>query len=252
MKYYIVADVHGFFDILKKALDNAGFDKNNHEHVFVSLGDLLDRGKQPRECLQFVNSLERKILIRGNHEDLMEDMLDYGYPRVCDMHNGTYYTAADMAGKSNVDAGKSNVDDIFTAMRNDNDYNNYISSTVDYFETKSAIFVHSWIPCFYWESWNGVLHGWSKNDNWRKIQDWKPYRWFNGMEAWKNGIREKDKTIFCGHWHTSFGNYRYHQSGDCEFGKTADFSPFIDNGIVALDSCVAFSKKINVYVLEED
>ena len=78
MTYYIVADVHGFFDILKEALDNAGFDKNNPGHIFVSLGDLLDRGKQPRECLQFVNSLERKILIRGNHEDLMEEMIAEG------------------------------------------------------------------------------------------------------------------------------------------------------------------------------
>ena len=244
MKYYICSDVHGFFDILKEALDNAGFDKNNPGHIFVSLGDLLDRGKQPRECLQFVNSLERKILIRGNHEDLMEEMLDAGYPRVHDLHNGTYDTIIDLKGNS--------IDDDFEAMRYDIDYLKYISSTVDYFEIKTAIFVHGWIPCFYWESWSGVRHDWSKNENWREVKDWKPYRWFNGMEAWKNGIREKDKTIFCGHWHTSFGNYRYHQSGDCEFGKTADFSPFIDNGIVALDSCVAFSKKINVYVLEEN
>lgn len=244
MTYYVVSDVHGFFDILKEALDNAGFDKNNPGHIFVSLGDLLDRGKQPRECLQFVNSLERKILIRGNHEDLMEEMLDAGYPRVCDLHNGTYDTIIDLKGNS--------IDDGFEAMRYDTDYLKYISSTVDYFETKTAIFVHGWIPCFYWESWSGVRHDWSKNENWREVKDWKPYRWLNGMEAWKNGIREKDKTIFCGHWHTSFGNYRYHQSGDCEFGETADFSPFIDNHIVALDACTSFSKKINVYVLEEN
>lgn len=244
MKYYICSDVHGFFDILKEALDNAGFDKNNPGHIFVSLGDLLDRGKQPRECLQFVNSLERKILIRGNHEDLMEEMLEAGYPRTHDFHNGTYNTVIDLKG--------NNIDDNFEAIKYDTDYIKYISSTVDYFETKTDIFVHGWIPCFYWESWSGVRHEWSKNENWREVQDWEPYRWLNGMEAWKNGIREKDKTIFCGHWHTSFGNYRYHQSGDCEFGETADFSPFIDKGIVALDSCVAFSKKINVYVLEEN
>ncbi|MBO7696649.1 MAG: metallophosphoesterase [Methanobrevibacter sp.] len=244
MTYYIVSDVHGFFNILKEALDDAGFDKNNPGHIFVSLGDLLDRGKQPRECLQFVNSLERKILIRGNHEDLMEDMLDAGYPRAHDLHNGTYDTIIDLK--------RNSIDDEFEAMKNDKDYNDYISSIIDYFETKTAIFVHGWIPCFYWESWSGVSHEWSKNEKWREVHDWKPYRWLNGMEAWKSGIREKNKTIFCGHWHTSFGNYRYHQSGDCEFGKTADFGPFIDTGIVALDACTSFSKKINVYVLEEN
>ena len=103
MKYYIFGDAHGYFDILKKALDDAGFDRNNPEHFLVSLGDLLDRGKQPRECLQFVNSLERKILIRGNHEDLMEEMIAIHYPRTHDLSNGTYYSAVDITGKNNVE-----------------------------------------------------------------------------------------------------------------------------------------------------
>ena len=244
MKYFVTADAHGFFDIMKEALDRAGFDKDNPEHIFVSLGDLLDRGRQPRECLQFVNSLERKILIRGNHEDLMEEMIAIRYPRSHDISNGTWYSAVDLTGKDNVN-------DVFELMKKDKDYNNYISSTIDYYETKTAIFVHGWIPCFYWENFSGYKHYWSNNTDWRNTGDWKPYRWLNGMEAWKNGIREKNKTIFCGHWHTSFGNYRYHQSGDCQFGNTADFSPFIDTGIVALDACTAYSKKINVFVLEE-
>jgi hypothetical protein len=50
-KYFIVADVHGYFDILNQSLKEAGFDENNPEHFFVSLGDLLDRGKQPREYI---------------------------------------------------------------------------------------------------------------------------------------------------------------------------------------------------------
>ena len=201
MKYFIVADVHGYFDILEQSLEDAGFDKNNPEHFFVSLGDLLDRGKQPRECLQFVNSLERKILIRGNHEDLMEEMIAIRYPRSHDVHNGTWNTAVDLTGKENAE-------DVFIEIKKDNEYNTYISSTIDYYETKTAVFVHGWIPCFYWEGFSGYRHDWSKNENWREVQDWKPYRWLNGMEAWKNGIREKNKTIFCGHWHTSLVRMR--------------------------------------------
>ena len=103
MKYFIVSDVHSYFDILKQSLKDAGFDENNPEHFFVSLGDLLDRGKQPRECLQFVNSIERKILIRGNHEDLMEEMIAIRYPRSHDVHNGTWDTAVDLTGRENVE-----------------------------------------------------------------------------------------------------------------------------------------------------
>ena len=142
MKYFITADVHSYFSILESALDEAGFDRNNSEHFFVSLGDLLDRGSEPRECLQFVNSLDRKILIRGNHEDLMEEMIAIHYPRTYDLSNGTWLSAVDLTGKSNVY-------DVITSMKNDKDYNDYIASTVDYFETKTSIFVHGWIPCFY-------------------------------------------------------------------------------------------------------
>ena len=57
MKYFIFSDVHGFYDELMLALNNAGFDKDNPEHIIISLGDLLDRGPKPLQCLQFVNSI---------------------------------------------------------------------------------------------------------------------------------------------------------------------------------------------------
>ncbi len=242
MKYFIVADAHGFFDIMKEAIDRAGFDKDNPEHIFVSLGDLLDRGRQPRECLQFVNSLERKILIRGNHEDLMEEMIAIRYPRSHDISNGTWQSAKDLTKKGNVT-------DLFIALKNDKDYNEYISNTVNYYETKTSVFVHGWIPCFCWGDFNNIIH-YDKNENWREVMDWSPYKWINGMEAWHSGIIEEGKTIFCGHWNTSFGNSKYHNDGS-EFGKDANFGPFVDKGIVALDACTAYSKKINVFVLEE-
>ena len=75
MKMFVVSDVHGFYDEMKLALDDAGFDRNNPDHFFISLGDLLDRGPQAAKCLEFVMGLnpERRVLIRGNHEDLMEE-----------------------------------------------------------------------------------------------------------------------------------------------------------------------------------
>ena len=75
MKYFCVSDVHSFYTETMRALKLAGFDETNPNHTFVSCGDLLDRGDESREILQFVNRLERKILIRGNHEDLMEEAI---------------------------------------------------------------------------------------------------------------------------------------------------------------------------------
>ena len=55
--FFVTADVHSYYDILMDELKKTGYDYNNDSHIFVSLGDLLDRGDKPKECLEFVNSL---------------------------------------------------------------------------------------------------------------------------------------------------------------------------------------------------
>ena len=77
-KYFCFGDVHSFYTELKSSLETAGYDKSNKDHIIVSCGDLLDRGNESIECLNFVNSLpkSRKILIRGNHEDLLEECIN--------------------------------------------------------------------------------------------------------------------------------------------------------------------------------
>ena len=67
--------------------------------MFVSLGDLLDRGSQTIECLKFIESLDkdRKILIRGNHEDLLEQCLKRKEFAQYDYGNGTVATIMDLS-----------------------------------------------------------------------------------------------------------------------------------------------------------
>ena len=40
MRYFVVTDVHGFYDEMIEALDIAGFDPNNENHWLISLGDV--------------------------------------------------------------------------------------------------------------------------------------------------------------------------------------------------------------------
>ena len=126
MKYFIFSDVHGFYDELMLAIDRAGFDKDNPEHIIVSLGDLLDRGTKPLQCLRFVNSLpsDRRILIRGNHEDLMEEVIARRESNQHDWHNGTIQTALDLVGYGLTTFTEF---DVFDAMRKHPDYNEYIN-----------------------------------------------------------------------------------------------------------------------------
>ena len=178
--YFIVADVHSFYDEMIKALNGAGFDVNNPMHIFVSLGDLLDRGPKPLQCLRFVNSLpeDRKILIRGNHEDLMEEMIARRESKQHDWHNGTIQTALDLAEYGLTSFVEF---DVFDVMRKHPDYNEYINSTVDYYEDDKHIFVHGWIPCK--SNDLNMYHArgikYTFDENWRD-GDWERARWING------------------------------------------------------------------------
>ncbi|MBQ8726493.1 MAG: metallophosphoesterase [Clostridia bacterium] len=50
MKYYVVSDVHGFYDELIFALTEKGFFDEKSPHKLIICGDLLDRGEKLRRC----------------------------------------------------------------------------------------------------------------------------------------------------------------------------------------------------------
>lgn len=163
MKYFCVSDVHSNYDALKKALNDAGFDANNVEHHFISLGDLLDRGTQPLECLKFVNSLPRKTLIRGNHEDLFDDVVARGNFLWHDYSNGTFNTFRKLS--SNKSEGVS----MILSANSNEEYNKYRKSLVDYAEIGDHILVHGWIPCVKREDKYIYQSDWRKFGSWIKL-----------------------------------------------------------------------------------
>jgi serine/threonine protein phosphatase 1 len=241
--YFAVSDVHGYYDALKKALRKAGFDIKNKEHKLIICGDLMDRGLESIELLNFVLKLlkqDRIIYIRGNHEDLFLDCyeemknFDGQFVNPIHYHNGTVSTYNQLLGRHD-------------------EYINLINNVAkDYFEVGDYIFVHGWIPVIV----NDDLpvhyareRRFSYNKDWRNAseEDWDAARWINGIEAAKKGIIEPGKTIVCGHWHTGFGHYKYHSQGKNEF-DVCDI--YYDDGIIALDACTALSQKVNVLVVE--
>ena len=236
-KYLQDADVHGFYDEMMTALNKEGFERDNPSHIFVSLGDLLDRGAKPQECLDFVNSLpdERKILIMGNHEILMRQMIYGGnWPRYIDKKNGTWKTAVDIT--------KVDIVEVIQRMRYNSSWREYYEKCEYFKEIGDNIFVHGWIPIE-----NISLFQTKIADNWRDLEigDWEDATWLNGMDAWEKGARIKGKTIWCGHWNCSYGNCKIHHACASEYDEGARHEPFIDEGIVALDACTVLSGKVN-------
>lgn len=73
MKYYIVSDVHSYYSILRRTLDEKGFSLNK-DHVLVLLGDAFDRGEETCDTAKFLLSLYdqgKLIYVLGNHEELL-------------------------------------------------------------------------------------------------------------------------------------------------------------------------------------
>ena len=257
MKYYVTADVHGYFTELKTALAEQGFFEDTEPHKLVILGDLYDRGTEALQLQDFILHLmskEQVILIRGNHEDLTLDLLhNWSRKSYLQRHhnlNGTVDTVCQLTGFSEREV-YTKTDAVGQSFLQNPLVQTIIPAMVDYFETEHYILVHGWIPCTP-ISLSSTEKEYVPIPDWRNASKelWDKARWINGMEAAHGGIVEPGKTILCGHWHCSFGHAHYAHDGS-EFENDANFTPYRANGIIALDACTAFSEKVNCIVIED-
>ncbi len=248
VRYYVVADVHGYYSIMRDALEAAGFFTDPEPHKLIMLGDLFDRGTEAKEIQRFVLDLMKEdavILIRGNHEDLFESLVveDGGIPYSHHLHNGTYDTALQLTGFTSRSAREHNFAFADKAMETPY-YRKIMPAMLDYYETERYIFVHGWLPCLIEQGQYCSISDWRNSTP----REWAEARWINGIKAAQTF--SEAKTVVCGHWHTSFGHSQYEQKGP-EFGEGADFSPYYGPGVIGLDACTALSGKLNVIVLED-
>ena len=231
MKIFAFSDCHGFADELIDALDKAGFDKTNPNHLLVGCGDYFDRGKQPREVVNFLDSISNKVLIKGNHEQLLLDVIEREYPEYHDFSNGTFDTVHQLCSADKW------VPFDECCLRIEWKIDSWIKQMVNYYETENYIFVHSFVP-------NNAF-------NWRESnqQEWDAAMWGNPYELAEQGLLP-DKTLVFGHWHCSTGWAKV--EGRPEFGKGAKFDIFHGDGFISIDACTAHTGKVNVLVLEDE
>lgn len=256
MRYYVTADVHGYFSELKTALAEKGYFVDTERHKLIICGDIYDRGGEALQLQNFILDLLSKdevILIKGNHEDLTLELLNNwhkeSYLQRHHHSNGTIDTICQLTELS-IRTIASEPEEFYKQFSKNAYIQTIIPSMVDFYETEHFIFTHGWIPC------TVIGNNYSKIyipiENWRESEkhEWDKARWTNGMEAAHSGIFEKDKTIVCGHWHCSFGHSYYEGDGG-EFNNSPNFTPYYGEGIIALDACTPVSKKVNCIVIED-
>ena len=239
MKIFAVSDIHGFFTEMKTALDEAGFDPENENHWLFVLGDIIDRGREPEKVIDYLLSLPRKVLIRGNHEELFESACQRRQCFSHDIHNGTLQTILDL----NVSPPTSRLSEYhfseaYRKMRP------ILNSMVDYFETENHIFTHAWLPT------QLLLEDKNAPSDWRcaETQHWHKARWCNPFEIAPHD--PQGKTVVFGHWHCSAGWAE--KENRSEFGTDARFDTFFGDSYIALDACTARTKKVNCFVIEDN
>ncbi len=235
-KLFVVSDIHGHYTLLKDALNKVGFDKDNPEHLLICCGDYFDRGRENLDVLKFFERLKHKVLLRGNHEDLLLKLLQTGKVLPHNYINGTMQTLTDFFGKYSIDPVDDTID-FSGKTRMVDRVCDFIDETINYFATENYVFVHGWLP-----------EKVKTTDELKKVSDsdWEQSRWIKWIEKY-DGLRPlEDKELVCGHVPTFYAN-KFDKHRDKN-----DYEIFYGNGIIAIDAGTFDTKHVNVLVLEDN
>ena len=236
VKIFAVSDIHGHKTKLSDALDSAGFVKNSDEHLLVVLGDLFDRGGENRATLDYLNQIRNKILIRGNHEDILFETLTLGTVDRLQQINGTVATLLDFfpsySGGKYCSARNSKERETVDALKK------LINSMCVYFESDSYVFTHGWLPVYSWK----IKSDWRYSGS----EKWHAARW----ERWNRyyGMTEIpfEKSLVIGHTSASYGS---------DFDKTREnecYDIFYGDKMIAIDGLTVVSGVVNCLVVEDE
>lgn len=278
-KYFVTSDIHSFYTPLKKALDDAGFDIKNPEHCLIVCGDIFDRGHETMQVYKFLRSIpkSRRLMVKGNHEELYMALLKKSFPDHHDFSNGTVRTFCAIADvpeesldyafyadeTSVLDTWKQIVSKVrkhpITKWLKSDEWHNF-------YEIGKYIFVHSFIPVKFKKEYEYISLYYPQSEvnpakcldfdsEWRYTDNWSEALWGCPWRQYKAGLfkpeEDQGKTLVCGHWHAwefrvGLDGVRYQSK------EEVDFSTYVSPGIIGLDACTVVSGISNVYVIEEE
>jgi len=133
-KIFAIGDIHGSIDRLQDLMQKIPIDFANDTLLFI--GDYIDRGPGSVEVVEYLMDLKKRvpeiILLKGNHEDMLEKYLD-GTDRFTYLLNG---------GQNTLDSylSKTHRSDSFPIPA---EHIDFFKSLRLYYETEAYIFVHA-------------------------------------------------------------------------------------------------------------
>ena len=262
-KMFIISDVHGYYDEMIKALEEAGYDENNSEHKLICLGDIFDRGAQSLAIYEYLKRLSdenKAIVLLGNHSLFLIQFLQGSYSPFNYLHNGLNETIADFWHRTapfeswcmlegNCEMNQINYAKWVDICRKDinEEYPEllpWLKSLPKYFETKNYIMVHGAIDTKVadWHHPHCYIYS---------LTDWDALD-FNDGSFFGEQIINTDKTVIIGHFGTEQLRKMYQDIIKNDTGDTYDILYRDDNKIIAIDATTVISKLVNVLVIENE
>ena len=242
MKYFIFADPHGHYTELKEALLAAGYDETNDSHMLIGLGDYFDRGLENGRMATFLLDQYQKgkaRLILGNHDSMLLDFLrglDNGIFN--SIYNGFGNTLEDLAKIETwqliyynpefvifqIKENYPRLLELLHNMEHKIEIGNFVLTHAGYSnKLKDSYFTDMW-----------EVNNWARTDLFVKS--------FATSDDFRFG-----KTYIFGHWH-AFDLRQKFQNGD----GTITPEPFMQTHYIGLDACTAVTKKVNIYIIDEE
>ncbi len=233
---FVVSDVHGYFSIMKQALDEAGFRPNDPQHLLLCLGDVIDRGNQNKQVVTYFERLQNCVLIRGNHETMLQKLLYTGKVEPHHRINGTVNTLEDFFGKYAFNLADETLD--FSGKTRVVDrLCDFIYDTVRYYETKNFVFVHGWLPSGCKDA--SQLPSYC-DSTWDEASKKK---W---IHHYKGEPPLNFKTLVVGHVPTFYAS-----AVDPRWSKDCS-NIYYGQGMIAIDAGTHDTKRVNLLVIEDE
>lgn len=235
MKYFIISDIHGYYDVMISSLQKAGFDNHNEDHQLIVCGDMFDRGKQSKEVFEYLFKLhteKKATIIIGNHDIFLLDFLKGEFKRTMfDVkHNGHNETIKSFSGVAltgdNLKEVQTLINEKYPQLKD------WLESLPLFYELENYIFVHGGID-------GSML-------DWKSMQTTRDFVW--GKEIDLQPVL--GKIVVAGHVRvamirkqTTDYNLLYLHSPEC-------FDILYSEGKILIDRYVEVSQELNVLVLE--
>lgn len=138
MKTYAIGDVHGRLHQLKALISSLDYHPKRDRLVF--LGDLIDRGEDSPGVVSYVLELRAEspnlVCLRGNHEQMLLDLIEYGDLLWLVPENGGSVTIAQY--------GCRYIEETSTlSLQIPSSHLDFFHEMVSYFEDEYAYYVHA-------------------------------------------------------------------------------------------------------------